>query len=90
MNNIISPKPMKYLGEVRVKKQEEIAIFKCHVFRQQQLKGSGSEFWRFCFDYVTTSLKGTVETTARFCMPAANQEKGSNYRFSSAATFINM
>ena len=64
---------MQYLGEVRVKPNEDIAVFKCHLFTKG--RKSQTEFWRFCFDYVTTSLKGIVETTARFCMPA-NFEKG--------------
>ena len=62
LGNIIAPKSRQYLGEVRVNKGEEIAVFKCDIFSKK--------YWRFCFDYVTSTILGTVNTTTRFCMPA--------------------
>ena len=28
------------------------------------------DYWKYCFHYITTSIKGTTNTTAKFCMPA--------------------
>ena len=28
------------------------------------------DYWRYCFDYVTTNIKGSTNTTTSFCMPA--------------------
>ena len=28
------------------------------------------DYWRYCFDYVTTNMKGSTNTTTSFCMPA--------------------
>ena len=64
LGNVISPKKREYLGEVRVAKGESIAIFPCEFFTKRR------DYWRFCFDYVTRSVIGTMATTTQFCLPA--------------------
>ena len=80
--NIFATRKQKYLGEVRVRKGEDIAIFPCEIFHRKNKMGGqqdnkkltyGTEFaeyWKYCFHYITTSIKGTTNTTAKFCMPA--------------------
>ena len=89
-DDIFAIKERDYLGEVRIRKGEDIAIFPCEMFHQKQRRrgmkqrmtndiGIGmksdrnveSGYWRYCFDYVTTNMKGsTHNTTTKFCMPA--------------------
>ena len=76
LGNIISPKQREYLGEVRVAEGESIAVFPCEFFTK---KDSG--FWRFCFDYVTKSIIGTMATTAQFCLPANQMGKNADFYF---------
>ena len=84
--NIFTAKKREYLGEVRIRKGENIAIFPCEVFhrktkRKEEVAKAIDDFkfdyWRYCFDYVTTSIKGSTNTTTSFCMPA--KLKGKNY-----------
>ena len=84
-DDIFAIKKREYLGEVRMRKGENIAIFPCEIFhRRRKLEDketnsididnkngdSKPEFWRYCFDYVTTNMKGSINTTTTFCMPA--------------------
>ena len=34
------------------------------------VKGFKHDYWRYCFDYVTTNMQGSTNTTTSFCMPA--------------------
>ena len=87
-DDIFSIKKREYLGEVRMRKGENIAIFPCEVFHRRSKSDSWKDretnsididnkngdskpdFWRYCFDYVTTNMKGSINTTTTFCMPA--------------------
>ena len=77
--DIFATRKREYLGEVRVRKGEDIAIFPCEIFRRKnKMKEQennkklteSDDYWKYCFHYITTSIKGTTNTTAKFCMPA--------------------
>lgn len=59
-----------YLGEVRMEPGDHIAVFPCQLFGPDD-----GRFHTFCFHYVSRSIIGTTNTTAKFCMPA--NQKGS-------------
>ena len=88
-NDIFAIKKREYLGEVRMQKGENIAVFPCEIFhgkvqnREEEtlngidintndanVKGFKHDYWRYCFDYVTTNMQGSTNTTTSFCMPA--------------------
>ena len=66
VNGNFLPTDWTYLGEVRIHPDDdEIAIFPCELFT-----GKGNNANKFCFHYVSRSVIGTTNTTAKFCMPA--------------------
>ena len=87
-DDIFSIKKREYLGEVRMRKGENIAVFPCEIFHRRRINDPSkiketnnididnkngnlkSDFWRYCFDYVTSNMKGSINTTTTFCMPA--------------------
>ena len=87
-DDIFAIKKREYLGEVRIQKGENIAVFPCEIFHRRgdtrkdgktngididnnaNVKGFEHDYWRYCFDYVTTNMKGSTNTTTSFCMPA--------------------
>ena len=87
-DDIFAIKKREYLGEVRMRKGENIAIFPCEIFHRRRKPNSWEDketnsididnkngdfkpdFWRYCFDYVTSNMKGSINTTTTFCMPA--------------------
>ena len=93
-DDIFAIKRREYLGEVRIRKGENIAIFPCEMFFRkteiidndetnsdtENVVGSSNnnnviktnkrhEYWKYCFDYVTTNMKGSTNATTSFCMP---------------------
>ena len=66
--NFLSQEWKRYLGEVRINRDDKIAVFSCETFVLDEEKAQ-----KFCFHYVTRSVLGTTNTTTVFCMPASNQ-----------------
>ena len=88
--NIIATRKQTYLGEVRLQKGENIAVFPCEIFHRTFKDNDKSKhvdgitattdrqtvnYWKYCFHYVTISKQGTTNTTAKFCMPATIEGK---------------
>ena len=75
VNGNFLPTDWTYLGEVRIHPDDdEIAIFPCELFT-----GKGNNANKFCFHYVSRSVIGTTNTTAKFCMPATIEGKKTSH-----------
>ena len=61
------PSQWDYLGEKRVKDEEDLVFIPCGYFSER--------YWRFCFHYVTLSVAGTTNTMTKLCLPARDDGK---------------
>jgi hypothetical protein len=71
----IVPSNTKYLGEVRISSEENLAIFPCEMLAEI----SGQNVLEVCFRYVTSSIVGTTYNPVSLCLPATM--KGKKVRF---------
>ena len=82
INGNFLPSDWTYLGEVRIHPDDDqIAVFPCELFSAANNKaavgdGYDDDVSKFCFHYVSRSIIGTTNTTAKFCMPATKKGKG--------------
>ncbi len=76
----IVPSNTKYLGEVRISSEENLAIFPCEMLAEI----SGQNVLEVCFRYVTSSIVGTTYSPVSLCLPATM--KGMKLRFDNLRT----
>ena len=72
--NFLSEEWKRYLGEVRINRDDQIAVFPCGTFAMSdddKNKVGEEKAQKFCFQYVARSILGTTNTTTLFCMPAS-------------------
>jgi hypothetical protein len=67
----IVPSNTKYLGEVRISSEENLAIFPCEMLAEI----SGQNVLEVCFRYVTSSIVGTTYSPVSLCLPATMKGK---------------
>ena len=76
VNGNFLPSDWTYLGEVRIHRDDDkIAVLPCELFSNKLDGGRGGQANKFCFHYVSRSVIGTTNTTAKFCMPATKEGK---------------
>ena len=76
--NFLSQQWKRYLGEVRINRNDKIAVFPCETFVYENTNhnnNNNEKVQQFCFHYVARSILGTTNTTFVFCMPASDQGK---------------
>jgi hypothetical protein len=67
----IVPSNTKYLGEVRISSEENLAIFPCEMLAEI----SDQNVLEVCFRYVTSSIVGTTYSPVSLCLPATMKGK---------------
>lgn len=71
VNGNFLPGDWRYFGEVRIHQDDDkVAVIPCKLFANIETSMS-----TFCFHYVSRSIIGTTNTTAKLCTPAT--KKGS-------------